>query len=42
MVVDQVLADRGAQMALAEEDELAEALATCRRALLNRSLARSR
>jgi hypothetical protein len=42
VVVGEVLADRGAQMALSEKDELAEALATCRRALLNKSLARSR
>jgi hypothetical protein len=38
VVVEEVVADRGEQMALAEEDELAEALATCRRALLNKSL----
>jgi hypothetical protein len=35
VVVEEVVADRGEQMAFAEEDELAEALATCRRALLN-------
>jgi hypothetical protein len=30
--VDEVVADRGAQMALFEKDELAKALAPCRRA----------
>jgi hypothetical protein len=42
VVVGEILVDRGTPMALAEKDELVEALATCRRALLNKSLARSR
>lgn len=41
VIVRQILADHDAQMTLAEKDGLAEALATCGRALLNKSLAGS-